>query len=66
MADKIPTFWKAIYAGVFALGASLVTVLVGDFSFGDVTDGQWVAVVLSGLGAFGGVYGIRNGEREPS
>lgn len=51
---------KAIYATVVAALGSLATVLVGDSGFGDVTDGQWVTVVLVGLVAGGGVFGIKN------
>lgn len=51
---------KALYAFVTAVLASLVTVMVGDVGFADITDGQWVAAVLSGLVVAGGVYGITN------
>lgn len=51
---------KAIYAGVFAALGALGVVLVGDMSLGAVTDGQWVAIAVVGLGAFGGVYRIKN------
>ena len=51
---------KAWYAGAVAGLASLATVLVGDVSFGDVTSGQWVAIVLAALVAGGGTYGLRN------
>jgi hypothetical protein len=51
---------KAIYAAVVGFLGSLVVVMVGDVGFGDITDGQWVAAVLLGLTAGGGVYGIRN------
>ena len=53
--------WKALYATAVAALGSLGTALVGDATFGDLTDGQWVAVVLVGLVAGGGVYGISNG-----
>lgn len=55
---------KAIYAGAIAGLGSLVTVLVGDASLGDVTDGQWATIVLAALIAAGGVYGIRNAPAE--
>jgi hypothetical protein len=51
---------KAVYATVVAFLGSLVTVMVGDAGFGDITDGQWVAAVLVGLVAGGGVFGLRN------
>lgn len=53
--------WKALYATAVAGLGSLAAVLVGDVSFGDVTDGQWVTVALTSLVAGGGVYGISNG-----
>jgi len=53
---------KAIYATAVAALGSLVTVLVGDTGFGELTDGQWVSVVLVGLVAGGGVYGLKNAE----
>lgn len=51
---------KAIYSTIVAFLGSLVTVLVGDVGFGDITAGQWVAAVLVALVAGGGVYGITN------
>lgn len=57
---QIGTFAKAIYATLVAFLGSLVTVMIGDVGFSDIQDGQWVAAVLAGLVAGGGVYGIRN------
>lgn len=51
---------KAIYAAAVAGLGSLAAVLVGDTGLGAVTAGQWVTIVLAGLVAGGGVYGIRN------
>jgi hypothetical protein len=51
---------KAIYATVVAALGALAAVLVGDVGFADVSAGQWVTVVLAGLVAGGGVFGIRN------
>lgn len=53
-------FLKAVYATVVAGLGSLVTVMVGDIGFGDITDGQWLAALLVALTAGGGVYGITN------
>lgn len=53
---------KALYAGIFGALGALGVVLVGDMSLAAVTDGQWVAIAVVGLGAFGGVFGIRNAE----
>jgi hypothetical protein len=53
---------KAIYATLVAALGALVTVLVGDAGFSDLTDGQWVSVILVGLVAGGGVYGLKNSE----
>jgi hypothetical protein len=52
-------FGKAAFSGVLAFLGSLAVVMVGDVGFGDVTDGQWVASVVLGLGSAGGVYGIK-------
>lgn len=54
------TYAKAIYAGVVAALFALGVVLVGDMSFADVTDGQWVTIVLAGLTTGGGTHQIRN------
>jgi hypothetical protein len=56
---------KAIYALVVAGLGALATVLVGDSGFGDVTDGQWVTIVLAALVAGGGVFGIKNAPPSP-
>jgi hypothetical protein len=51
---------KAIYAFIVAGLGSLAAVLVGDLGLGDLSDGQWVVVVLAALVAGGGVFGIPN------
>lgn len=51
---------KAIYAGIVAFLGALVTVMVDDVGFGDITDGQWLSAVLAGLVVGGGVAGIPN------
>lgn len=51
---------KAFYGAAVAGLGSLGTVLVGDTSIGQVTSGQWVAIALSTLIAFGAVYGVTN------
>jgi hypothetical protein len=51
---------KAVYAFLVAGLGSLVTVMVGDIGFDDITDGQWLAAVLVALVAAGGVFGIPN------
>jgi hypothetical protein len=51
---------KAIYAFVAAGLGSLATALVDDKSIGDLTDGQWVVVILAAVVAGGGVYGLSN------
>lgn len=57
---KIAQVAKAVYATLIAGLGSLATVMVGDVGFGEVTDGQWVSVVVVGLVAGGGVFGISN------
>ncbi len=56
----IGTALKAFFAAAVAFLSGLVTVLVGDTGFGDITSGQWVTLVLATLIAFGGVYGLTN------
>lgn len=51
---------KAFYAALIAALSGLVTVLVGDMGFGDLSAGQWVTIALAALVAFGGTYGISN------
>lgn len=53
---------KAIYAAIVAGLGALAAVLVGDVGLGDLSDGQWVTVVLAALVAGGGVAGIKNAE----
>ena len=48
----------ALIAGLGALG----TALVDDKSLGDVTDGQWVTVVLASLVALAGIWAVPNKE----
>lgn len=56
------TYAKAIYAAIVAGLGALAAVLVGDVGLGDLSDGQWVTVVLAALVAGGGVAGIKNAE----
>lgn len=57
---NLATYAKAIYAFVIAGLGALATVLVDNASVGDLTDGQWVTVVLAALVAGGGVFAIPN------
>jgi|SoiMethySBSTD1v2_1073268.scaffolds.fasta_scaffold4588067_2 hypothetical protein len=60
MSARISGMAKAVLAALIAGVGSLSAVMVDDKGFGDVTDGQWVAVVLAALVALGGVYAIPN------
>lgn len=51
---------KACFAALVAFLTGLSTSLSADSGFGDVTDQQWVFIVLGTIVAFGGVYGISN------
>lgn len=53
---------KALYAGVVAGLGALAAVLIGDVGISDLSDGQWVTVVLAALVAGGGVAGIKNAD----
>lgn len=55
---NIAQFGKAGFAFVVAFLGALATVMVGDVSFSDIADGQWVSAALAGLVAAGGVWGI--------
>lgn len=54
------TALKAFYAALVAALSGLVTVLVGDVGFTDLSAGQWVTIALAALIAFGGTYGLTN------
>jgi hypothetical protein len=56
VAKRLGKLGKAIYAGLVAGLGSLLAVVVGNVSLGDVTDGQWLTALLLGLLAGGGVY----------
>lgn len=62
----LPQYGKGAFAALVAFLGALTTVLVGDTGFGDVTDGQWVAAILAGLIAGGGVWGIPYRPTPPS
>ena len=55
-----PKPYKAVYSAVIAALSGLVTVLVGDTGFSDLSAGQWVTIALAALVAGGGTYGISN------
>lgn len=63
--EVFAVYAKAFYAGLIAALGSLSAIMVGDFSFADVTAGQWVTIVLAGLVAFGGVAKITNADPTP-
>jgi hypothetical protein len=49
---------KAIYAGLVAGLGSVATALAGtDATFGNISDGQWVAAAVLFLVGFGGILG---------
>ena len=56
----IGTALKAFYAAIVAALSGLVTVLVGDVGFADLSAGQWVTIALAAIIAFGGTYGLTN------
>lgn len=51
---------KAIFATITTFLTGLITVVVDDANIGDVTQGQWLAIILATLVAGGGVYGLPN------
>jgi len=48
----------AIYAALSAGLASLAVVLVGDTTLSELTQGQWLAIGIAALTAFGGAFGF--------
>ena len=49
---------KGLYGAAVSVLGTLTTLLVGDATFSDLTDGQWVSLGLFGLVAFGGAFGL--------
>lgn len=49
---------KGGYSALVSSLGSLAAIMTGSVEFGDVTDGQWVAIVLAGLVGFGGTFGL--------
>lgn len=60
MISQPSSYLKAIYSTLVAIIGSLATVMVGDVTIGDITQGQWVVIAGAALAAFGGTYGISN------
>ncbi len=58
--NAVAPYAKAIIAALVAGLGSLATALVDGKSLGDVTDGQWLAVVLALLVALGAVFAVPN------
>jgi len=48
---------KAVYAAAVGFLGQLAIVLVGDTTFGEISNGQWVTAFLFALLAFGGIMG---------
>lgn len=54
---------KAIAAGVAAVLGSLLLFVTGDETLADVTVGEWIAVGVNVLGAYGIVWVVPNKEQ---
>jgi hypothetical protein len=54
------TYIKAIWAGATTAVGALAILMVGSVEIGDITQGQWAAVVSTVLVNAGGVYGLTN------
>ncbi len=52
-------FTKAVFAGLTVLLATVGGILVGDVTFADITQGQWVFIAAAVLAAVGGVLGLQ-------
>lgn len=57
---NLAPYAKALLASLIAGLGALATALVDDKGLGDVSDGQWVAVVLAFLVALGAVFAVPN------
>ena len=60
MPTSVASIAKAIVGGVLASLSALSAYLVNNTSFGQITAGQWVQVVLAGLVVFAAVFGVPN------
>lgn len=49
---------KGLYAGGVTFLGMLSTILVGNETVSDVTQGQWVTMLLFSLTAIGGAFGL--------
>jgi len=54
---NIQYYVKAVYAAAVGFLGQLTIVLVGDTTFAEISNGQWVTAFLFALLAFGGVLG---------
>lgn len=61
--SKLAPFAKALLAALIAGLGALASALVDDKSLGDVSDGQWVAVVLAFLVALAAVFAVPNASK---
>ena len=53
-------YLKAVYGAIIAGLGALSTVLVGNSSFSDVTDAQWVTIALAALSALAVIWAVPN------
>jgi predicted regulator of Ras-like GTPase activity (Roadblock/LC7/MglB family) len=60
LIERMPVYAKAIYAGISAALLTLATILVGDMTLGELTQAQWLMVVIAFLGVGGGTAAIPN------
>ncbi|MGH7791486.1 MAG: hypothetical protein ACREOB_04145 [Thermodesulfobacteriota bacterium] len=51
---------KAIYGAILAFLSSIATVMVGDVTFGAISQGQWLTAAIAGLVTGGGIFGVAN------
>jgi len=50
----VAAIWGALTAGL----GSLAVVLVGNATLGDLTQGQWLAIIIAVVTGFGGGFGL--------
>lgn len=62
MSKFPPTYLKAVVAFISTTLAQLGVLMAGGGTFGQITDGQWVALASATLAATAAVYGLGNGK----
>jgi hypothetical protein len=60
MTDPIAPYAKAVIGAILAALSVLSGYLINDTGLGDITAGQWVAVLVAFLVSLGAIYAVPN------